>query len=209
LIAGTLAAIYLLPAAPVIGSVPTGLPDFHLPAITLGQLPTIVQPALILALLGSIDSLLTSLVADSITRTRHNSNRELIGQGMGNMIAGLIGGLPGAGATMRTVVNVRAGGSTPVSGALHAAILLALVLGLGPIAEQIPHAALAGNFDESRLGHHRLGLSETFSPRAARQAARDAGDSRLNRICRSDHGRRRRVDSGGFCDRAMDGKGGT
>ena len=144
LIAGTLAAIYLLPAAPVIGSVPTGLPDFHLPAITLGQLPTIVHPALILALLGSIDSLLTSLVADSITRTRHNSNRELIGQGMGNMIAGLIGGLPGAGATMRTVVNVRAGGSTPVSGALHAAILLALVLGLGPIAEQIPHAALAG-----------------------------------------------------------------
>jgi sulfate permease, SulP family len=144
LIAGTLAAVYVLPATPVIGNVPIGLPDLHLPEINLGQLPTIVQPALILALLGSIDSLLTSLVADSITRSQHNSNRELIGQGIGNMIAGLIGGLPGAGATMRTVVNVRAGGSTPLSGALHAVILLTLVLGLGPIAEKIPHAALAG-----------------------------------------------------------------
>lgn len=97
-----------------------------------------------LALLGSIDSLLTSLVADSITRTRHNSNRELIGQGIGNMVSALIGGLPGAGATMRTVVNVRAGGRTPISGALHALVLLALVMGLGPLAEKIPHAALAG-----------------------------------------------------------------
>jgi SulP family sulfate permease len=144
LIFGTLAAIFVLQEAPVIGSVPTGLPDLHLPAIALDQLPKIVQPALILALMGSIDSLLTSLVADSVTRTRHNSNRELIGQGIGNMVAGLVGGLPGAGATMRTVVNVRAGGRTPVSGALHAVILLALVLGLGPIAEKIPHAALAG-----------------------------------------------------------------
>ena len=144
LIVGTLAALFLLPDAPVIGTVPTGLPDFHLPAITLELLPQIVQPALILALLGSIDSLLTSLVADSITRTRHNSNRELIGQGIGNMVAGMIGGLPGAGATMRTVINVRAGGRSPVSGALHSVILLALVLGLGPIAETIPHAALAG-----------------------------------------------------------------
>ncbi|MGY8957975.1 MAG: SulP family inorganic anion transporter, partial [Alphaproteobacteria bacterium] len=100
--------------------------------------------ALILALMGSIDSLLTSLVADSITRTRHNSDRELAGQGIGNMAAGLIGGLPGAGATMRTVVNVRAGGRTPVSGAIHALALLALVLGLGPLAEHIPHAVLAG-----------------------------------------------------------------
>jgi len=144
LVVGTLVALFLLPGAPVIGAVPTGFPEFHLPAITLGQLPQFVQPALILALLGSIDSLLTSLVADSITRSRHNSNRELIGQGIGNMVAGLIGGLPGAGATMRTVVNVRAGGRSPVSGALHAIILLVLVLGLGPIAEAIPHAALAG-----------------------------------------------------------------
>ncbi len=144
LIAGTFAAYFVFTAAPKIGTVPTGLPQFYLPTVDLTNLPAIVQPALILALLGSIDSLLTSLVADSITRTRHNSNRELIGQGIGNTIAGLIGGIPGAGATMRTVINVRAGGRTWLSGALHSVILLMLVLGLGPIAEQIPHAALAG-----------------------------------------------------------------
>ncbi len=144
LILGTLLSLFALHGAPTIGAVPTGLPDFYLPAISLANLPDIVQPAIILALLGSIDSLLTSLVADSITRTQHKSDRELIGQGLGNMVAGLIGGLPGAGATMRTVVNVRAGGRTPVSGALHALILMALVLGLGPYAEKIPHAALAG-----------------------------------------------------------------
>ena len=92
----------------------------------------------------AIDSLLTSLIADTFTRTRHNSDKELIGQGIGNMAAGLIGGLPGAGATMRTVVNIRAGGTTGVSGALHALILLALVLGLAPLAEIVPHAVLAG-----------------------------------------------------------------
>jgi SulP family sulfate permease len=144
LLIGTIAVLAVFDGAPVIGEVPTGLPGFHPPFFALADLPAIIQPALILALLGSIDSLLTSLVADSITRTRHRSNRELIGQGIGNMAAGLIGGLPGAGATMRTVVNVRAGGGTPVSGALHALILLALVLGLGPLAERIPHAALAG-----------------------------------------------------------------
>jgi SulP family sulfate permease len=144
LVGCTLLGLIILHDAPVIGDVPTGLPALHVPTFSLTALPGIVQPALILALLGSIDSLLTSLVADSITRTRHNSDRELIGQGIGNMVAGLIGGLPGAGATMRTVVNVRAGGRSPVSGALHAVILLALVLGLGPVAEVIPHAALAG-----------------------------------------------------------------
>jgi SulP family sulfate permease len=144
LIVGTLLCIAFFSAAPVIGDVPTGLPALVIPVIDPDNLPAIIQAALILALLGSIDSLLTSLVADSITRTRHNSNRELIGQGIGNMIAGLIGGLPGAGATMRTVVNVRAGGRTPISGALHALVLLALVLGLGPLAERVPHAALAG-----------------------------------------------------------------
>ncbi len=144
LLIGTVAALLVFRDTPVIGEVPTGLPELLIPAIGVGDIPRLLQPALILALLGSIDSLLTSLVADSITRTRHNSNRELIGQGIGNMVAGLIGGLPGAGATMRTVVNVRAGGRTRVSGALHAVVLLGLVLGLAPLAERIPHAVLAG-----------------------------------------------------------------
>jgi SulP family sulfate permease len=144
LIVGTVLAKFIFTSAPIIGNVPTGLPEIRLPDISLAALPGIFAPAFILALLGAIDSLLTSLVADSVTRTRHRSNKELIGQGIGNVVAGLVGGLPGAGATMRTVINVRAGGRTPLSGALHAVILLALVLGLGPLAEMVPHAALAG-----------------------------------------------------------------
>jgi len=144
LLAGTLLSVLWLTDTPVIGNVPTGLPDIRLPELSVGALGRAIQPALIIALLGSIDSLLTSLVADAMTRTRHNPNRELIGQGIGNMAAGFIGGLPGAGATMGTVVNIRAGGSTQVSGVLRALILLALVLGLGRYVESIPHAALAG-----------------------------------------------------------------
>ncbi len=102
------------------------------------------EAAFVLALLGSIDSLLTSLVADNMTRTRHNSNKELVGQGIGNLFAGMFGGAPGAGATMRTVVNIRSGGKTRISGMLHALLLLAIVLGLGPYASYIPNSVLAG-----------------------------------------------------------------
>ena len=144
LIAGTLLSVLWLTDTPVIGDVPMGLPDVQLPNLSLHVLTNGLQPALILALLGSIDSLLTSLVADSMTRTRHNPNRELVGQGIGNMAAGFIGGLPGAGATLGTVVDLRAGGRTQVSGVLRAAILLGLVLGLGRYVESIPHAVLAG-----------------------------------------------------------------
>ena len=144
LIAGTALGVLWLIDTPVIGDVPTGLPELKLPAISVNLLTSAIQPALTLALLGSIDSLLTSLIADAITRTRHNPDRELIGQGIGNMIAGFIWGLPGAGATLGTVVNIRAGGRTQVSGVLRAAILLALVLGLGKYVEVIPHAVLAG-----------------------------------------------------------------
>jgi sulfate permease, SulP family len=144
LLIGTLLSLTLLSGVPVIGEVPSGLPTLTLPWIGPHELASIVQPAFVLALLGSIDSLLTSLVADSISRTHHNSNRELFGQGIGNMAAGLIGALPGAGATMRTVINIRAGGRTRLSGVVHSLILLSLVLGFGPLVAQIPHAALAG-----------------------------------------------------------------
>jgi SulP family sulfate permease len=146
LIVGTL--VYLLffqgSEATILGAIPSGLPNPQLPTITLALLPKMLKSALILAVLGSIDSLLTSLVADSMTRSYHKPDRELFGQGVGNMVAGLFGGLPGAGATMRTVVNVRAGGKTPISGALHAIVLLAMVLGAGGLAQYIPHAVLAG-----------------------------------------------------------------
>ena len=143
LIAGTLLGVLWLRDAPVIGPIPTDMPSLQFTLPSAGFLVRALEPALILALLGSIDSLLTSLVADSLTGTRHNPNRELVGQGIGNIVSGLFGGVPGAGATMGTVTNIRAGGQTQVSGALRAVLLLALLLGLGRYVEPIPHAALA------------------------------------------------------------------
>jgi len=143
LIIGTLISLFI-GSVPILGAIPTGLPDLHLPVLTQASFLIVAEAALVLAVLGSIDSLLTSLVADNMTRTRHQSNRELIGQGIGNAVAGLFGGAPGAGATMRTVVNIRTGGKTRISGMVHAILLLAVVLGLGPLASYIPHAVLAG-----------------------------------------------------------------
>ena len=144
LVSGTLLGAFWWSEAPIIGPVPTGLPGLQMELPSAGFLVSALQPALILALLGSVDSLLTSLVADSLTGTRHDPNRELVGQGLGNMVSGLIGGIPGAGATMGTVTNIRAGGTTRVSGALRATFLLALVSGLGRYVETIPLAVLAG-----------------------------------------------------------------
>ena len=142
LIIGTLVSLAL--SVPVLGDIPTGLPSLHLPVFDQSKALLILEAAFILAILGAIDSLLTSLVADNMTRTRHDSNKELIGQGIGNTFAGLIGGIAGAGATMRTVVNIRSGGKYNISGMVHALVLLAIVLGLSPLAAQIPHAVLAG-----------------------------------------------------------------
>jgi len=144
LAAGTLLGVLWLSDAPVIGPVPTGLPELQLGLPSAAFLARALEPALILALLGAVDSLLISLVADSLTGTRHNPDRELVGQGIGNMVAGLFGGVPGAGSPVLTVTNIRAGGRSPVSGALYALLMLALVLGLGRYVEPIPHAALAG-----------------------------------------------------------------
>ncbi|NEO32116.1 MAG: SulP family inorganic anion transporter [Symploca sp. SIO3C6] len=146
LIVCTAISVYLLPGNEIarIGEIPIGLPKLHLPVFDFAQLKDIVGYGLMLATLGSIDSLLTSLVADNITRTQHDSDRELIGQGIGNLISGLFGGLPGAGATMRTVINVYAGGKTALSGIVHALVLLSIVLWAGGLTESIPHTVLAG-----------------------------------------------------------------
>ena len=137
---------------PVIGSIPAGfpLPFFAKEGIDLDglnwamMLKASIIPGLTLAGLGSIDTLLTSVVADNITKTKHNSNKELIGQGIGNAVAGLFCGIAGAGATMRTVVNVKSGGRTQLSGMVHALFLLAVLLGLGSIVKYVPLSVLAG-----------------------------------------------------------------
>lgn len=143
LIIGTVLSLFM-PGMPILGDIPSGLPSLHLPVFDQSAAMLVIEAAFILAVLGAIDSLLTSLVADNMTRTRHDSNKELIGQGIGNTIAGMFGGIAGAGATMRTVINVRSGGVTRLSGMIHSVVLAAVVLGVGPVASVIPHAALAG-----------------------------------------------------------------
>ena len=143
LIIGTLLSL-VVKGSPILGDIPTGLPSFIIPEFSRSTFFIVIEAAFILAILGAIDSLLTSLVADNMTRTRHDSDKELIGQGIGNTVAGLFGAIPGAGATMRTVVNIRSGGSTKIAGMLHAVVLLLIVLSLSPLASQIPHAVLAG-----------------------------------------------------------------
>ncbi|MCY4069008.1 MAG: SulP family inorganic anion transporter [Acidimicrobiaceae bacterium] len=144
LVIGTAVGVLWLKDAPVIGEVPTGLPDLALPEIPWGDLGAALPAGITIALLGSINSLLTAMVADSMTRQTHDPNRELMGMGAANVVMSLIGGVPGAGATSCTVANVRAGGRSRLSGVICAGILAALVLGLGRYVESIPHAVLAG-----------------------------------------------------------------
>jgi SulP family sulfate permease len=130
----------------VIGEIKAGLPQLQMPIFSANQLQIMVIDALALGVLGCIDALLTSVVADSLTRTQHDSDRELIGQGLGNLVSGLCGGLAGAGATMGTVVNIQSGGRTALSGLTRAFILLILVLTAGQLGftEIIPMSVLAG-----------------------------------------------------------------
>ena len=130
-----------------IETIPEGFPLPNLEIITNFQLSAItpyIFTALTLALLGSIDSLLTSVVADNMTKTKHNPNKELVGQGIGNSIAAIFGGIPGAGATIRTVININSGGKTKLSGMIAGLLLLIILLAMGPVASQIPAAVLAG-----------------------------------------------------------------
>jgi len=130
-----------------ISEIPGGIPIPKLEMFTsfsLGSVTPYIFTALTLALLGAIDSLLTSVVADNMTKTKHKPNRELIGQGIGNSIAAVFGGIPGAGATIRTVVNINAGGKTKLSGMIAGIMLLVIMLALGPVASKIPAAVLAG-----------------------------------------------------------------
>ena len=127
-----------------IGTIPTSLPKMVMPTLDFENYKNVMVLAFTLALLGMLDTLLTSIVADSITNTKHKPNKELVGQGIGNLLCGLFGAIPGAGATMRTVINVKSGGTNKISGMVHSIILLLVVLFLAPIASQIPMAILAG-----------------------------------------------------------------
>ena len=146
LLVGTIVSVLLFANDDIrrIGEIPTGLPQLRMPIFSFEQWQIILLDSVVLGLLGCIDALLTSVVADSLTRTQHNSNKELIGQGIGNVMSGLFGGLPGAGATMGTVVNIQAGARTALSGLVRAGILLIVVLWAAGLTAVIPLAVLAG-----------------------------------------------------------------
>ena len=150
LVVGTLAGIVLISqgiSVPVIGDIPSGFPAIRVQemfSVAPEHARFIIESGVTLALLGSVDSLLTSVIADNITGDRHDSNRELIGQGIGNMVAAVFGGIPGAGATKGTVVNINAGGKSRLSGIIHGVFQLVVLLGAGFIASRIPLSVLAG-----------------------------------------------------------------
>lgn len=144
LVAATSLAYFLKLDVPLIGALPAGIPMPSLALPTLDAMPHILLAALTLAIVGSLDTLLGSVVVDNVTNTKHHSNKELVGQGLGNMTSGLFGGLPGAGATMRTLLNIRCGGKTALSGLIHCVVLIAVLFGLSGLAALIPLPVLAG-----------------------------------------------------------------
>ena len=144
LVLGTLAAIFFNLDVKTIGEIPSGFPAFTFPAFKLSEIEIIIPIALTLAVVGSMDTLLTSLVADSLTKTKHKSDKELIGQGIGNMAAAVFGGLVSCGAMMRTAVNIKSGGRTKLSGIIHSIFLILVIIFLAPAASKIPLAVLAG-----------------------------------------------------------------
>lgn len=173
LVLGTAAVALFLRGESVrlIGRIPMGLPALVVPTFTAAQTTQILIDGVILGLLGCIDSLLTAMIADSLTREHHNSDRELIGQGIGNLVSGLFGGLPGAGATMGTVVNIQTGARSPLAAVVRALLLLAVVLILAPLLQSVPMAVLAAItvkvgidiLDWSFLGRaHKISRSATI-----------------------------------------------
>jgi len=148
LVVGTLLSLTVLTGGAEeirrIGELASGFPQLRVPYFELDDLRVMLVDSAVLGMLGCIDALLTAVIADSITRTEHDSNKELIGQGLGNLVSGLFGGLPGAGATMGTVVNIQAGGRSALSGISRALILMLVILAFKDLASQIPQAVLAG-----------------------------------------------------------------
>ncbi|WP_091220245.1 SulP family inorganic anion transporter [Paenibacillus sp. BC26] len=147
IISSVVAALFFNGSVATIGStygaIPSALPHFHFPEITWAQIETLIRPAIIIALLGGIESLLSAVVADGMTGSRHNSNRELIGQGIANMVTPLFGGIPVTGAIARTATNIKSGAMSPMSGVIHGIVVFFVLILLAPYASRIPLASMA------------------------------------------------------------------
>lgn len=143
-VGSVVASLFLAGEVRVIGAIPDGLPEFQLPVFEMRHWQIMMANALVLAMLGSIDALLTSVIADSMTKRESDANKELVGQGIGNIASGLFGGIPGAGATMGTVVNIQSGGRSALSGLSRVAVLLVVLLWISDLTAMIPLAVLSG-----------------------------------------------------------------
>ncbi|WP_106766644.1 SulP family inorganic anion transporter [Paenibacillus faecalis] len=148
IIVSTLIAVWLFPGkvttiGTAYGNIPSGLPEFVPLELSWDRIVMMLQPALIIAMLGSIESLLSAVVADEMTSSRHNSNRELIGQGVANIAAPLFGGIPATGAIARTATNIKSGAVSPLSGVIHGVVVLLIVVLFAPYASNIPLASMA------------------------------------------------------------------
>jgi SulP family sulfate permease len=147
LLAGTVAAAVLPPSFETIGtrfgSIPSELPSLQIPQFRPDLMLALLSPTLTVAMLGAIESLMSAVVADRMTGGRHNSNVELFAQGIANIASPLVGGLPATGAIARTATNIRSGGRTPVSGMIHALLVLVILMYAAPLAAAIPMAVLA------------------------------------------------------------------
>ncbi|NAX37356.1 sodium-independent anion transporter, partial [Vibrio sp. V27_P1S3P104] len=125
------------------GGIPQGLPELAIPQVSFSQILQLIGPAFAIAMLGAIESLLSAVVADGMAGTKHNSNQELVGQGLANIVAPLFGGIAATGAIARTATNIRNGGNSPISGIIHALTLVIILLALAPLAVNIPLATLS------------------------------------------------------------------
>lgn len=169
-----LVAIFNIPVATIgskFGGIPSGLPAFQFPEFSFGQIHALMMPALTIAMLGAIESLLSAMVADGMIESRHDSNQELIGQGLANIACPFFGGISATGAIARTATNIRSGARTPVAGVLHAVVLLGLVLIFAPQAKFIPLSALSAVL---LMVAYRMGEWDTF-PELARGPKSDFG----------------------------------
>ena len=178
------------------GGIPAGFPAPHFPAFHAALIPTLIRPALTVAMLGAIESLMSAVVADQMTGDRHNPNVELVAQGIANIASPLFGGLPATGAIARTATNIRSGAQTPVAGMVHALTLLAVLLVAAPLASYIPHGGARRHPAGGVLQHGRVARDPEAAAPDQDGHQRLARHLRADRVRRPDAGRRSRDDPG-------------
>ena len=201
LFAGTAAVVvFKLPVETIgtrFGGIPSGFPKLMIPHFRVDLLRPLISPAITVAMLGAIESLMSAVVSDRMSGDKHNPNVELVGQGVANILSPLFGGLPATGAIARTATNIRSGAKTPVAGMIHALTLLAIVVFAAPLARFIPLSVLAAILlvVSYNMGEWRE-IPELFKQSAVRDC-RLVGDISADRFCRPDRGCRSGHDSGG------------